>query len=392
MTYKNGTVVFKCILFCIFFSSTAVVYAQSGFSKAEAAKLASVALQEAKSNQKIKTEKEWGNDTNAIRLGDLSMRFDSKIFGNKPVDGRSLYISLHGGGNAPKEVNDQQWKNQHRLYAPAEGVYLVPRAPTNTWNLWHEDHIDDMLDEIIKDAVVAADVNPNKVYILGYSAGGDGVFQLAPRMADRWAAAAMMAGHPGDAAALNLRNLPFAIFMGGVDSAYQRNTHAKEWGILLDSLQDTDTAGFIHDVHIYPGLPHWMNRNDTTAIPWMAGFTRKPLPSKVSWVQDDRHHTRFYWLGTDSSTARTGDTAVVTIHQNNITIQQNTCESLYIYLNDQLLNLDKPVNIYLQDKLLFSGHIKRNEKLIQQTASAWMDEAFIFSARLEIRNGKVIAE
>jgi poly(3-hydroxybutyrate) depolymerase len=51
---------------------------------------------------------------------------------------------------------------------------------------------------------------------MGYSAGGDGVFQIAPRMADHWAAAAMMAGHPGDAAALNLRNLPFTIFMGGL--------------------------------------------------------------------------------------------------------------------------------------------------------------------------------
>jgi dienelactone hydrolase len=28
------------------------------------------------------------------------------------------------------------------------------------------------------------DVNPNKVYVMGYSAGGDGVWRLAPRMAD----------------------------------------------------------------------------------------------------------------------------------------------------------------------------------------------------------------
>ena len=45
-------------------------------------------------------------------------------------------------------------------------------------------------------AVINEDVNPNKVYLLGYSAGGDGVYQLAPRMADRWAAAAMMADSP----------------------------------------------------------------------------------------------------------------------------------------------------------------------------------------------------
>ena len=37
-------------------------------------------------------------------------------------------------------------------------------------------------------------VDSDRVYLMGYSAGGDGVYQVAPRMADRFAAAAMMAG------------------------------------------------------------------------------------------------------------------------------------------------------------------------------------------------------
>ena len=41
--------------------------------------------------------------------------------------------------------------------------------------------------------------------VVGYSAGGDGVYQLAPRMADSWAAAAMMAGHPNGVSPLSLR-------------------------------------------------------------------------------------------------------------------------------------------------------------------------------------------
>jgi dienelactone hydrolase len=91
---------------------------------------------------------------------------------------------MHGGGNAPSTVNDRQWKNQVGLYTLDEGVYLAPRAPTNTWNLWHESHIDTLFDQLIHAAVLFEGVNPNKVYIMGYSAGGDGVYQLAPRMAD----------------------------------------------------------------------------------------------------------------------------------------------------------------------------------------------------------------
>lgn len=128
--------------------------------------------------------------------GELKMPFHYEIFGEKPEGGRSLFISMHGGGGAPKRVNDQQWENQKKFYRLEEGVYVAPRAPTDTWNLWHQEQIDRLFARLIEDLIVFEDVNPDRVYLLGYSAGGDGVYQLAPRMADRFAAAAMMAGHP----------------------------------------------------------------------------------------------------------------------------------------------------------------------------------------------------
>jgi hypothetical protein len=125
----------------------------------------------------------------------------------------ALDLDARGGG-APARVNDQQWRNQIRLYQPRAGIYVAPRAPSNTWMLWHEGHIDPLFDELIATYVAARGVDPDRVYLLGYSAGGDGVYQLAPRMADRFAAAAMMAGHPNETLPDGLRNLPFMIFMG----------------------------------------------------------------------------------------------------------------------------------------------------------------------------------
>ena len=101
----------------------------------------------------------------------------------RPQSTGSLYISLHGGGGAPKRVNDRQWTNQKRLYRVEEGVYLAPRAPTDTWNMWHQAHIDGLFYRLIENLIVFEDVDPNRVYLLGYSADGDGVYQLAPRMA-----------------------------------------------------------------------------------------------------------------------------------------------------------------------------------------------------------------
>ena len=99
------------------------------------------------------------------------MPFAYKVFGEKPKEGRSLFLSMHGGGGAPARVNDQQYENQKGLYKPEEGVYLAPRAPSNTWDLWHQSHIDAFFERLIEDMVVFEDVNRDRVYLMGYSAG-----------------------------------------------------------------------------------------------------------------------------------------------------------------------------------------------------------------------------
>lgn len=205
-----------------------------------------------------------------FRYDTLQMPILYRTFGESSAEGRSLYISMHGGGNAPKALNDQQWKNQIYLYTPEEGVYIAPRAPFDDWNMWFRPQMDQFFEMLILAAVAEFNVNPDKVYLLGYSAGGDGVWRMAPRMADRWAAASMMAGHPGEASQLNLRNLPFMIWMGELDGAYNRNTLAVQKGKVLDSLQLADKDGYVHETHIIQGCGHWMNRVDTAAIAWMA--------------------------------------------------------------------------------------------------------------------------
>ena len=89
----------------------------------------------------LRQERSMDMKSKVIRHGNLVMPYEYFVYGNKPKGGRRLFISMHGGGNAPKRVNDSQWENQKRLYRPKEGVYVAPRAPTNTWNLWHQGHI-----------------------------------------------------------------------------------------------------------------------------------------------------------------------------------------------------------------------------------------------------------
>ncbi|MCF7973980.1 MAG: alpha/beta hydrolase [Phycisphaerae bacterium] len=328
--------------------------------------------------------KEWTDKQ--VHASGQTMKFDYKVFGEKPEHGWSLYISMHGGGGTTSRVNDRQWQNQIGLYTLEEGIYVAPRAPTDTWNLWHQAHIDALLDRLIEGAVIVKDVNIDRVYIMGYSAGGDGVFQLAPRMADRWAAAAMMAGHPNEASPLGLRNIGFTLHMGGEDAAYNRNQVAAQWKDKLSALRNEDPNGYAHVVQIHEGLGHWMNREDAVAIPWMHQFTRTPWPDRVVWFQDDVTHDRFYWLAVSEDNRKTGTLVEVDRHGQDIVITKASgLEALTLLLNDNMMDLDRPVTVHHQGKTLFDGVVPRHIVSIDHSIRNRHDPELIFSAEVTVK-------
>ena len=341
-------------------------------SREEAARAA--ALLAAKLRGKLADERKEELERKSITMDGKTLRWESKTFGGTPAGGRSLWISMHGGGGAPARVNDQQWQNQIHLYEPAEGIYVAPRAPTDTWNLWHEAHIDPMFERLIESHVAIEGVNPDKVYLMGYSAGGDGVWQLAPRMADRFAAAAMMAGHPNEASLLGLRNLPFAIFMGGNDRAYDRNKIAADRAAELDKLQQADPSGYIHLSRIYEGSGHWMDRKDAEALPWMAKFTRNPWPRKIVWVQDDVTRDRFYWLKIpDKAAAKAGEKITATVGEGDIRLEGTIPAGTEIQLSDALVDLDQPLRVIVNGKEAWRGKAPRSARAILKTLEERLD-------------------
>ena len=305
-------------------------------------------------------------------------------FGPKSKDGtRPLWISMHGGGGAPAKVNDQQWDNQKRLYQPSEGVYVAPRAPTNEWNLWHQAPVDRLFARLIEDLVICERVDPDRVYLMGYSAGGDGVYQIAPRMADRFAAASMMAGHPNDARPDGLRNLPFAIHVGGDDGAFDRNKVAAQWGIALDALAQADPGAYVHQVEVHAGKGHWMDRDDASAVPWMAKYTRDSRPMKVVWVQDDVTHPRFYWLAVDEP--KQGQRIVAERQGQAINILEAPPGIvLRILLDDAMLDLDKDVRVTQGGKELFAGRVLRSRAVIERTLQDRFDPKAAFTAEVKV--------
>lgn len=334
----------------------------------------------------------------------IRMPFRVRLFGKRPNDGYPLYISMHGGGNAPKQVNDAQWQNQMTLYTPECGYYICPRAPWDDWNMWFRPGIDELYEKLITTLTAGGMINPNKVYIMGYSAGGDGVWRLAPRLADHWAAAAMMAGHPGESSVVNLVNTPLTIWCGALDAAYDRNTLCAQRGAQLDSLAKLSEpscnnqllpcggrqggGSYPHSTHIVPAVEHWMERADTAAVPWMAQYTRNPRPRHIIWRQEEVVRPRLYWLSVNPATARQGMTIEARLDANTITIDRCDYDSLTVWLNDQLLDLDKPVSVKQAGRTLYKGKAQRTVKAMEQSLALFTDPEYIYSARLDIKAAK----
>jgi predicted esterase len=371
-------------------------FSTKGISQSESDTAMKLLLADKQAHMLQKFGKHW--DDRKIQFGEHQMPFYYQLFGSEPEGGRSLFISLHGGGGTTSGVNDEQYRNQQHLYDATmkslEGVYLSPRAPTNTWDLWHQDHIDEFLNILIQMAVIKENINLNKVYLLGYSAGGDGVYQLAPRMADRLAAASMMAGHPNEASPLGLRNLPFAIHMGAQDNGYNRNGKARQWAHLLDTLQSKESESYVHEVKLHQNCGHWMHLRDAMAIPWMVKYKRNAIPQKVVWKQDNRHHTNFYWLKMPKEQIKTGGEVVVQYNTklNEINIIENYSDTLHLLINDHMLDLDQPITVKYQNKKIYKGKVKRTILSIHQNITLKGDAELAFTGSLLVRENKMVLD
>ncbi|CAG8754245.1 14974_t:CDS:2, partial [Dentiscutata erythropus] len=316
-------------------------------------------------------KKERKQEKSVITRHGASMPIWYKTFGSKPFGEKSLFISLHGGGNAEPDINDSQWENQKELYT-------IEEAPGNTWDLWHRPEIDPMFDRIIENMVIFEGVNPNKVYLTGYSAGGDGVYKLVPRTADRWAAANANAGHPNDASQLGLRNTPFTIHAGAEDVSYNRNRVAQEWADEFTNLRSEDPN------EIYKNMGHNLQRKEKAALNWMTQYTRNPIPNRVVWWQDSITHDRFFWLELPEDQIRKYTKVIATRNGQNFDIQTKDYKQITILLNDTMVDMDSPVKITMKEKVLFEGIVPRTIGAIARSLKQHGDPYLIFTGEVAV--------
>lgn len=105
-----------------------------------------------------------------------------------PVTKRPLILWLHGGGDAgTNNINQVRW-DVDLLFAEAKrrGAFLyAPQAPLN----WRPKSVTDSVITMLDRALTEYNVDPDRLYLTGYSSGGGGTWNMLSRYPDRFAAA-----------------------------------------------------------------------------------------------------------------------------------------------------------------------------------------------------------
>lgn len=274
--------------------------------------------------------------------------------GKKPVGGWPLVIAMHGGGGVPKAFNDSQWKHMQIYYRDQPGeagyLYLALRAPNDVWNGFYDQYVPPLVINLIRQFAQFGDVDPDKVFIMGYSHGGYGAFYIGPKIPDRFAAihASAAAPTPNSISARTLRNTRFTFMIGEKDNAYGRANGCKDFNAIVEKLQKENPGEFPVKMewianHGHTGLP------DRDKIKELLPYRREAMPRSLSWDLTDSVIDSFYWLSVAKPAAGQGIDAKLI--DNALTITTRKVEEFSLGVDSRLIQYDRPLTITLNGKM-----------------------------------------
>ncbi len=324
--------------------------------------------------------------SNRVHYAEHVSPYVVKTVGSRPRDGWPLFIAMHGGGGAPQELNDSQWKVMQRYYNdhPEVGgyLYLALRAPNNTWNGFYDVYVYPLVENLVRQFLLFGDVDPNKVFIMGYSHGGYGAFAIGPKIPYRFAAIHASAAAPtdGETTAKTLRNTRFTYMVGSKDTAYGRASRCQAFDASVKELRgDRDdiypvTLQWIQD-HGHGGLP------DRDKITEMYSSVRNPVPKELTWAMTDDVVKNFFWI--HSNLAKKGSEIHASCRDNRVEVKGNFLAGTSIYLDERLIDFDRPVILQVEGEE-YKLKVKASLKTLCRTLLERGDPELAFSCSIEI--------
>jgi predicted esterase len=326
-------------------------------------------------------------DAHIVTFEQYTSPYTVKTIGQRPVRGWPLFIAMHGGGGAPKSVNDSQWKQMQIYYKdhPECGGYryLALRAPNDTWNGFYDDYVYPLVDNLIRQFRLFGDIDPDKVFIMGYSHGGYGAYAIGPKMPDHFAAihASAAAATDGETTPRTLRSTPFTVMVGERDTMYGRYERNLKFKAEIETLRGTRTDIYPVSITIVPGNGH-TGLPDRDKIRDLYPAVRNPVPRELDWLMTDKVVCDFFWLHVDQPAKKSE--ILASCHDNRFVVTAGeTVTNATVFMDSRLVNFSKPVDVELNGSTT-SRQFAPDLKVFCETLARRADPGFAFSAAFRV--------
>ncbi len=311
-------------------------------------------------------------DKRQVRFKTHLSPYTLKNVGKRPEGGWPLFIAMHGGGGVPKRINDSQWRHMQIYYRDQPSVtgyrYLALRAPNDTWNGFYADYVYPLVENLVRQFLLFGDVNPDKVFIMGYSHGGYGAFSIGPKIPYRFAAIHSSAAAPtdGQSSAKTLRNTIFTFMIGEKDNAYGRLKRCRGFDEKIRKLRGDRKDIYPVKMEYKAGYGHG-GLPDRDKIKSMYPAVRDPAPAELTWEMTDGVVKDFFWLS--SPEASRGRELNASCGNNKLVVTSRDIKNFSVLLDERLVDFSKPVTIELNGKKVSGGKLRPSLKTLVETLS-----------------------
>jgi len=322
--------------------------------------------------------------------------------------GKGLVIGLHGGGEGAGSA-DSSWHVKDCM-----GIY--PQGLLIHGDNWNRVHGEKQILTLIEIAKAQWDIDPDRVYVMGFSMGGTGSWHMAGRFPDLFAGAApcngVLMANPksqletkGEVGAIqyglvpNVRNLAMYYFAGTADKNCMPGTYLFVWD-MIEELRKEDPGGYENiRFKCYEGLAHSFPPGEpTNCSKYLAQFTRDSYPEKIHWeyasdphpLPDSKDTTRryqkhcFYWIRHDEPRDRMEIIAKRKGNEFDVSLVGADPQGLYVMLNPAMIDVTKEVVVRLDGTEVYRGKPQPDFVTVVESLDDKLDKTLTFDRRVPL--------
>jgi len=333
-----------------------------------------------------------------LRVGDRVVSYGLYVPDSYGTDKRyGLVICLHEAG-----FNGDSYLELWQTRLGEDYILACPTVPMGDW--WTRT-AEDLVLATINVVEAHYHVDLNRVFLTGMSNGGIGAYLIGAHHAWRFAAVVPMAAGLDDILMPfleNFRQTPLYIIHGRQDQVMPVSLSRTIDGALTD-------LGYPHvyrehdRTHPMAGGHFFPREELPDLIAWLADRRRNPYPKKLTVVRDASHLLPFDWVRIDvtdriaefsEDLVDRRDEAIATkryarleaeiVGSNKIEVRTHRIRRYTLYLNENLVDLARPVTIMTNGVVTYEGLVVPSTRTLLREARARRDPGTIFSASVSV--------